>query len=95
MKLVVETNKEKLNNYKKIGAQAFIFGLESFSSGYENPLTNSSGEKRKRDIVQFVEFNKYKDKDLDNCGPHLAEEVLKEIPRQVEEYYQFCGEFYE
>ena len=63
--------------------------------GDENPLTNSSGEKRKRDIVQFVEFNKYKNKDLDNCGPHLAEEVLKEIPRQVEEYYQFCGEFYE
>ena len=63
--------------------------------GDENPLTNSSGEKRKRDIVQFVEFNKFKDKDLDNCGPHLAEDVLKESPRQVEEYYQFCGEFYE
>ena len=63
--------------------------------GDEKPLVNSFGEKRKRDIVQFVEFNKYKDKDLDNCGPHLTEEILKEIPRQVEEYYQFCGEFYE
>ena len=63
--------------------------------GDEIPLTNSSGEKRKRDIVQFVEFNKFKDKDNINCGVELAQEVLKEIPRQVEEYYQFCGEFYE
>ena len=63
--------------------------------GDEKPLTNSSGEIRKRDIVQFVEFNKFKDKDNINCGVELAQEVLKEIPRQVEEYYQFCGEFYE
>ena len=63
--------------------------------GDEKPLTTSSGEIRKRDIVQFVEFNKFKDKDNINCGVELAQEVLKEIPRQVEEYYQFCGEFYE
>ena len=63
--------------------------------GDEKPLTNSSGEIRKRDIVQFVEFNKFKDKNNINCGVELAQEVLKEIPRQVEEYYQFCGEFYE
>jgi len=25
----------------------------------------------------------------------LAEEVLKEIPRQIEEFYKFCGKFYE
>ena len=58
------------------------------------PLVNSFGEIRKRDIVQFVEFNKFKAQDSENCGPHLAEEILKEIPRQVEEYYQLCGEFY-
>ena len=57
--------------------------------GDEVPLTNSSGEIRKRDIAQFVEFKKFKEKDKINSGTELAEEVLKEIPRQVEEYYHF------
>ena len=62
--------------------------------GDEEPLKNSLGEMRKRDIVQFVKFNNFKKKDKD-CGTELAEEVLKEIPRQIEEYYRFFGEFYE
>ena len=62
--------------------------------GDENPLCSSSGELRKRDIVQSIEFNKFKKNDIINCGTDLAEEVLKEIPRQMEEYYQFCGHFY-
>jgi hypothetical protein len=36
---------------------------------------NSSGKKAARDIVQFVEFNRYKG-DL----PSLGEEVLRELP---------------
>ena len=60
--------------------------------GDEKPLTNSFGEKRKRDIVQFVRFNKFKDKI--NCGSELDQVVFKEIPRQVEEYYQFFGKIY-
>ena len=60
--------------------------------GDEKPLTNSSGEKRKRDIVQFVEFNKFKGKM--NCGAELDQVVFKEIPRQIEEYYQFFGKIY-
>ena len=63
--------------------------------GDEVPLTDSSGKIRKRDIVQFVEFKKFKEKDKINSGTELAEEVLKEIPRQIEEYYHFCGKFYE
>ena len=63
--------------------------------GDEKPLINSDGEIRKRDIVQFVEFNKFKDENCINNGTELAEEVLKEIPRQLEEYYYFCGKFYE
>ena len=59
------------------------------------PLVNSFGEIRKRDIVQFVEFNKFKDEKGVRNGDELAEEVLKEIPRQIEEYYHFCGKFYE
>ena len=59
------------------------------------PLVNSFGEIRKRDIVQFVKFNTFKEKNaIDDCK-ELAEEVLKEIPRQIEEYYKFCGKFYE
>ena len=63
--------------------------------GDEVPLIDSFGKIRKRDIVQFVEFNKFKEKDKINSGTELAEEVLKEIPRQIEEYYHFCGKFYE
>ena len=61
--------------------------------GDKMALVDSYGETRKRDIVQFVQFNKYKN--YINKGTELSEEVLKEIPRQVEEYYQFCGKFYE
>ena len=75
-----------------IGNANFIY--MEILDGDEQPLTSSSGEIRKRDIVQFVEFNKFKNRDSENCGPHLAEEILKEIPRQVEEYYQLCGKFY-
>jgi hypothetical protein len=43
---------------------------------------NSRGEKVVRDIVQFVEFRKF-----EGDAVKLSVEVLKEIPRQVEEYY--------
>ena len=50
--------------------------------GDDNPLTNSKGVKRMRDLVQFVPFNKYK------YDPNkLAEQVLEEVPRQIIEYY--------
>ena len=58
-------------------------------------LVNSFGEIRNRDIVQFVKFNDFKDEKGVKNGDELAEEVLKEIPRQIEEYYHFCGKFYE
>jgi hypothetical protein len=37
-------------------------------------------------LVQFVEFNKY-----ENDMTKLAEEVLQEIPRQVEEYFRLTN----
>jgi hypothetical protein len=46
-----------------------------------NPLFNTKGKKAHRDIVQFVEFRKF-----ENNGTKLAEEVLEEIPGQVESY---------
>jgi hypothetical protein len=46
----------------------------------------SNGRLAKRDIVQFVEFNKFK-----NNPRMLAEEVLREVPGQVTSYYASKG----
>lgn len=46
------------------------------------PLISSIGEKRMRDLVQFVPFNKFK-----NDEKKLSNEILEEIPRQITEYY--------
>ena len=50
--------------------------------GDDNPITSSKGVVRKRDLVQFVPFNKFK-----NNPTKLAEEVLEEVPRQLIDYY--------
>lgn len=42
-------------------------------------LVDSHGRRTTRDLVQFVEFSKFK-----NNGVDLAKEVLEELPRQVE-----------
>ena len=52
--------------------------------GDEVPLISSSGQKRIRDLVQFVSFSKF-----NNDEKALASEVLAEIPRQIVEYYKF------
>ena len=50
--------------------------------GKDNPLTNSRGVKRMRNLVHFVPFNKYK------YNPNeLAAQVLERVPRQITEYY--------
>ena len=48
------------------------------------PLKSSMGQKRMRDLVQFVSFSKYQ-----NDEKKLASEVLSEIPKQIVEYYKF------
>ena len=55
--------------------------------GDEELLVSSKGEIRKRDLVQFVKYNKFKG-DFIEGKKELKDEVLKEIPRQVEEYYE-------
>ena len=50
--------------------------------GDVNPLIDSRGVRRMRDLVQFVPFNRFR-----NNPTKLAEEVLEEVPRQVIEYY--------
>ena len=64
--------------------------------GDEEPLKDFDGNVTKRDLVQFVEYEKFKKCIYSNNDfKELNEEVLKEIPRQVEEYYSFFGKFYE
>ena len=60
--------------------------------GDDELLRNSKDEVTKRDLVQFVQFNKYANR-VENEGVinELAEDVLKEIPRQVEEYFALTG----
>ncbi|EGR32228.1 hypothetical protein IMG5_091760 [Ichthyophthirius multifiliis] len=45
-------------------------------------LVDSYGRKAQRDLVQFVEFNKFQGSQY-----ALANEVLKELPDQIVEYY--------
>ena len=78
-----------------VGIGEADFEYMEYLDGDITPLINSFGQIRKRDIVQFVKFNTFKGKNVINDGKELAEEVLKEIPRQIEEYYKFCGKFYE
>lgn len=48
----------------------------------DTPLVGSNGEKMSWDIVQFVPFKKYQ-----NNPFVLREQILEEIPRQVEQFY--------
>ena len=75
-----------------IGNEDFSF-MEKLD-GDEIPLTNSQGVQRKRDIVQFIKFNNFKKNNALNVGTDFTEEVLKEIPTQIDEYYSKIGKFY-
>ena len=75
-------------------------GTSDFSNmvrldGDEEPLTDNNGRVTKRDLVQFVEYEKFKKGDYKGNNNELSEEVLMEIPRQIQEYYSKFGKFYE
>ena len=78
-----------------VGIGSADFSLMEILDGDEEGLKNSRGELRKRDIVQFVQFEDFKKNNAIDYGTDLTEEVLKEIPTQVEEYFEKCGKFYE
>ena len=77
-----------------IGIGPGKFNFMEVLDGDEQKLTDSRGIVRKRDIVQFIEFNKFKKNKSYMNESDFAEEVLKEIPRQIDEYYSLCGQFY-
>ena len=49
-------------------------------------LIDCRGRVAKRDLVQFVRFEQYK-----NNNTLLTEEVLREIPAQIEKFMDLCG----
>ena len=51
-------------------------------------LIDKNGNKAERDIIQFVKFIDYVNDPL-----KLAEEVLMEIPTQIEQYYRVYKRF--
>lgn len=53
----------------------------------DEPLRNSQGRKASRDIVQFVPFRRYEQQPPEA----LAAEVLREVPRQVEDWAMATG----
>ena len=61
MKLALETSVKRLDNYKKIGAKAFIFALKGFSSGYESTVTIEEIKRiieDNKDLEIFISVNK-------------------------------------
>lgn len=57
--------------------------------GNDTFLKDGNGNVRQRDIVRFVHFNQFKNKQNPHeKNPQLANEVLKEVPSQVEEYFR-------
>lgn len=65
-----------------IGIGKSDFTQMEILDGDEIPLSNTKGMVQ-RDIVQFVEFSKH-----EGNSEKLAEEILKEIPKQVEDFYK-------
>lgn len=80
MKLVVVPTDKDIKEYKKIGAEAFIFGLKDFCSGYFLNVTISDIKKIKEeneDSEIFVAVNK----NIFNDELPLLEEVLIELDK--------------
>ena len=83
--LIVEASKLPLSIViVGIGNANFANMIELDSD--DGVLEASNGEKAKRDLVQFVPFSKFEGK-----GEELAREVLREIPKQIVEYYEMVG----
>lgn len=67
-------------------------GTEDFSSMEEldsdgKIMRNSKGHVAKRDIVQFVDYSKFKHRNMND----LVAEVLKEVPKQICTFYKLKG----
>ena len=68
-----------------VGIGGYNFANMNVLDADEEPLS-ANGKEAARDLVQFVPFRDYK-----NDPTKLAEEVLKEIPMQVVQFYEMNG----
>jgi hypothetical protein len=68
-----------------VGVGNASFNDMKLLDGDDGVLKDSKGKARERDIVQFVEFKK------SVAQGNLAEETLKEVPRQFMEYLKIKG----
>lgn len=68
-----------------IGVGNADFGKMEYLDG-DDGLIDNAGRRAKRDLVQFVPFNKYR-----TNPTKLAEEVLYELPTQLCEYMRMVG----
>ena len=66
-----------------VGIGGADFGKMDELDGDDKALRSRMGNSSIRDIVQFVPFNKYK-----GDPANLAAEVLREVPKQVTEFYR-------
>ena len=71
-----------------IGNSSDLGSMEELDGDGNLPLRNKKGKKIKRDIVQFVKYNKFK-----NNPDEFAKQLLCEIPFQVEEYFDIFHSF--
>ncbi len=74
MKIALVTNASNILEYTKIGADAFIFGLKNYSSGYKNELTVDEIKeiKESSNVELYIAINK-------NIFNHELEELEKNM----------------
>lgn len=77
MKITIIPNSiNNIDDYTKIGAKAFIFGLKGYSSGYNNSLTLEEIKKIKSDSYElFIAINK----NIFNSELEELERIMKEL----------------
>ena len=76
--LTLITKKENVEKYKKIGAEAFIFGLKDFSSGYDNEISIDEIRdvvNKNKDVEIFISINK----NIFNDELESLDKMLKEL----------------
>ncbi|XP_046563464.1 copine-3-like isoform X1 [Haliotis rubra] len=71
-----------------IGVGGANFDAMNFLDGDDGVLKTRSGQKARRDIVQFVAYRDFKKVSEMASAEELARNVLAEVPRQVTGYYK-------
>ena len=91
-----------LNNCESLPLSIIIVGIGQADFSIMKPLDDgektsidNNGRVIKRDFIKFVEYEEFKNRLYSGNNNELSEEILGEIPRQIEDYYSIFGKFYE